>query len=131
MNAPSIDIKDLLVDDSSLGLTFASNLFVGIEPKMPKNSVTIFDTMGFPPEMVLQGASGYEYPSIQIRVRNCEYLDGWKLANDIKDSLHGRAQGYCNGTLYSLISCVGGPAFLDVDDTGNSRFIINFNLQRR
>jgi hypothetical protein len=32
MNPPSIDIKDTLEAESSLALTFATDLFVGIEP---------------------------------------------------------------------------------------------------
>lgn len=46
MNAPSVDIKDMLEAESSLGLTFTSDLFVGHEPNTPDETVTIFDTPG-------------------------------------------------------------------------------------
>jgi hypothetical protein len=130
MNASSVDVKDILIADSTLGLVFATSLFVGKEPSKPDNCVTIFDTPGFPPLLGLE-TNGYEYPSVQIRVRNTTYLNGWNLVEKIKASLHGRAQQWWNGTLYSVIYCASGPAFLDWDDNGNARFIINFNLQRR
>ena len=132
MNAPSEDIKDMLVSESSLGLEFADNLFIGKEPVTPKNVVTIFDTYGHPPKLTLQGkGEEYYYPSIQIRVRSTAYLTGWNLINNIMSQLHGRAQETWNGTLYSVIYCASGPALLDWDDNGNCRHVCNFNIQRR
>jgi len=132
MNSPSTDIRDMLVADATLGLTFATNLFIGKEPANPENCVTIFDTPGFPPYLGLAGEVGYEYPSIQIRVRNRGYINGWNLIEKIKNSLHGRAQDtLCSPTVYTIIYCSSGPALLDWDDNGNVRLIVNFNLQRR
>jgi hypothetical protein len=135
MNAPSVDIKDILEakDDSSgsYDLTFGTNLFIGKEPATPKNCVTIYDTPGFAPYLGVDGSTGYEYPSIQIRVRNTSYVSGWNMINDIKSHLHGIKQTTWNGTLYSVIICSSDPALLDWDDNGNARFICNFNIQRR
>ena len=136
MNAPSKDIATMLEADSSLGLFHTivgnqvRNLFVGMEVSTPKNIVTVFDTPGFPDQLTM-GKEKYEYPSIQIRVRNISYEDAYIIAENIKDSLHGRAHETCNGSYYSVIKCSSGPALLDRDDSGNYRFIINFNLQRR
>ena len=131
MNAPSVDIKDILESDSTLGLEFTQNLFIGKEPAKPDQCVTIYDNMGMAPYLGMAGETGYEYPSIQIRVRTNIYLQGWTLIEKIKELLHGQAQQTWNGTLYSIIYCSSGPALLDYDDNGNCRFIINFNLQRR
>ena len=133
MNAPSVDIKEILEaygESSGLGLYYANNLFIGKEPDKPDNCVTIFDTPGFPPYLGLTDV-GYEYPSVQIRVRNRKQTDGWFQIEEIKDVLHGFHQTVVNGTLYTLISCSSGPALLDWDDKERVRFIINFNLQRR
>lgn len=134
MNAPSEDIKDLLTYESSAGssteLIFPDNIFIGKEPAMPNNSVTIYDTPGYPPQLGLND-KGYEFPSIQIRVRDSSYVNGWDRAEIIKDSLHGRAQVTVNGTLYSVISCTSGPFFLDWDSKNRVRFVLNFNIQRR
>ena len=131
MNSPSEDVKDMLEAVSSLGLTFATNLFYGKELSEPNDCVTIFDTSGRPPQMTLEKGEDYFYPSIQIRVRNTDYDEGWALIQNIRTSLHGRAQETWNETLYSVIQCISGPAFLDWDENNRVRFIINFNLQRR
>jgi hypothetical protein len=137
MQASSIDIKDMLEayeeessSGSSLGLVFKTNLFIGKEPALPKNSVTIFDTPGFPPYLGLSDV-GYEYPSVQIRVRNTNYQDGWELIERIKNALHGRNHEIWNATLYTVIYCSSGPTPLEWDDNGNIMFVVNFNLQRR
>lgn len=130
MNIASEDIKDILVADSSLGLVFAHNLFIGREPAKPKDTVTIFDYTGYAPQLTLDNAE-YEYPSINIRVRSASYERGAELIEKIKTSLHGRAQETWNGTLYSVIRCTSGPAFLEWDENGMVKFIVNFNINRR
>jgi hypothetical protein len=137
MNSPAHDIREILeaCGDSSEydDLIFSGptiNVIIGKEPGTPINCVTIFDTPGFPPDLGLTD-KGYERPSIQIRVRHRKQMDGYAIAERIKDSLHGLAQTTVNGTLYSVIRCSGGPTLLDFDDNGNSRHIINFDVQRR
>lgn len=131
MNAVSEDIKDKLESISSLGLVFGTNLFIGFEPAKPDACVTLFDTTGFSPQLVLDGTAMYEYPSLNIRVCNKEYKAGMSLAREIVDALHGVEHETWNGTLYTVIYCSSGPALLDRDENGRFRFIINFNLQRR
>ena len=134
MNAPSYDIVQILeqLGESSDfdDLVYASSLFIGKEPSLPINAVTIFDTPGFAPDLNLT-VQGYEYPSVQIRVRNKTYINGYNLIQRIKTSLHGLGQITVNGTLYSVIYCSSDPALLDWDDNGNPRFVCNFNIQRR
>jgi hypothetical protein len=129
MNAPSIDIKDMLESDSFLGLVFETNLFIGHEPSNKFNIATIYDT-GNNPENTLS-LETYHRPEVQIRVKGTNYLTGWGMINKIAESLQIRAQEVWNGTLYSLIRVSFGPAFLNNDDKGNSRFIINIEIQRR
>ena len=130
MNASSEDIKNLLEDESALGLVFAKNLFIGKEPKSPSNCVTIFDTTSIPPQLGLT-SQGYEYPSVQIRVRNESYVQGMELIERIKTLLHGLGQITIGGYLYTVIYCASGPALLDWDENSRARIICNFNLQRR
>ena len=129
MNAPSEDIKDMLEDESSLGLTFNADLFIGREPSEPDTCATIFDTDDTP--LLTLNDQGYYSSSVQIRVRSKDYLTGWNLIHAIQVVLHGKAGETWNATLYTVIYCSSGPALLDWDENNRSRFIINFNLQRR
>lgn len=130
MNIPSEDIVEMLEDESSLGLLLGTDLFIGFEPDNPNNTVTIFDTAGHSPQLTFDRTERYMYPSIQIRVRNISYQDGWQLINDIKNLLHGRAGETWNGTYYSLIYCSSDVGFLDWDNNKRARFVVNFALQR-
>lgn len=130
MNAPSTDIKDILEAESSLGLAFGTDLFIGMEPNSPDQCVTIFDTMGRQTGLSMDQEL-YDYPSVQIRVRDNSYISGWNLIESIRTTLHGRGQETWNGTLYSIIYCASGPAMLDTDQQSRVRFIVNFNIQRR
>ena len=131
MNPVSVDIKDLLEEQSYFGLEFGENLFVGREPDKPNDTVTIFDTPGFGPLLTMTKESRYYYDSIQIRVRSDNYITGYELAAEIVDFLHGKSHEEVNGMYYSLIQCVNGPALLDWDKNNRARFFINFNVQRR
>jgi hypothetical protein len=134
MNTPSYDIAEILEaygESSGLGLDYATDLFIGKEPIKPNDCVTIFDTPGFPPYLGLGAETGYEYPSVQIRVRNTTYTGGWAQAEAIKNVLHGMNHTTVNGTLYTVIICSSGPTLLDWDDNGRARFIMNFNAQRQ
>lgn len=131
MNPTSVDIKDMLEADSSLGLVLNTDLFIGMEPTKPNDCVTIFDTLGRPPQLTMAKGENYFYPSVQIRVRGKSYLTAWALAKDIKTSLHARGPETWNGTLYTLLQCISGPAMLDWDENQRVRFVINFNIQRR
>lgn len=135
MNSPADDIKEILLsagDSSEFSFDLGDDLHVGVQPAISNNTrcVSILDSPGYAPYMGLTSV-GYEYPAIQITIRHIKYLDGYNLANSIKDYLHGRANETRNGSLYTLIKCAGNPAFLGQDDRGCFLFVINFNLQRK
>lgn len=148
MNAPSIDVKDILayiepMDSSGLdssnailpenefGLTFGQNLFVGREPATPDETVTIFDVVGWPPQLTFDKLERYEYPAVQIRVRSRSYVVGWDLLEKIMVRLHGLTQETWNGTLYTMMRCSRAPMLLDWDENSRVRLIASFEIQRR
>ncbi len=131
MNAVSIDIKDILASDSTVSLTYGTDLFIGVEPTSPNNTVTIFEGISSEPMLTYNKEERYDYPAIQIRIRNENYVNGYALSEIIRASLHGRANETVNGTYYSLIKCSNGPSHLDYDKNNRPRFIINFEIQRR
>jgi hypothetical protein len=130
MKPATEDIKDMLEADSSVALAFGTDLFIGREPNEPNNCVTLFDTPG-------RGrATGvnkirYDYPSIQARVRNIRYPDGWALINDIVLALHQRGKEIHNGAQYESIVCTVEPALLDWDENDRARFVTTFDIQRK
>lgn len=132
MNPASVDIKDILEDESALGLVFKTNLFIGREPEKPDFSVTIYDTPGGPPDLTLGGQDdpGYYYPAVHIRVRATDYLTGWTVIDRIKMLLHGRGNETINNTRYTSIACSAEPHFHDWDGNNRCRFLIGFNIQR-
>jgi len=129
MNSPSEAVKTLLTQ-ADLGLTFATNLFIGREPATPDNCVTIFDTPGGPPTVFYNNLLKVSYPSIQIRIRNSSYSAGWELAKKIKDLLHNQGNIRINNDDYLLIKCTQEPALLDWDESNRARFVVSFDLIR-
>lgn len=135
MKPSSVHIKDMLESESSLALTFGTDLFVGREPTSrdaQDNVVTIIDTPGGPIHLTnTKENSDYQYPTVQIRIRNNDLVTGWELAEDIVASLHGRAGETYDGVYYSLVRCTSGPAALMWDENERVVLVINFEIQRR
>ena len=130
MNASSIDIKDMILAVMP-NLTFGKTLHIGREPALPNNVVTIFDTPSSPPMLAYDRTKKYEYPSVQVRVRNIDYRTGWDLAEDIKNYLHARGGETWNGTYYSIITCSSGLNMLGYDENDRVLITVNFEIQRR
>jgi hypothetical protein len=130
MKAVSEDIKDILLSESSLGLSFADDLFVGKEPHEPDNCVTIFDIPGDPPQVTMD-VTRYDYPAVQIRCRNNDYMQASQQAYDIMEVLHGRSHEIVNGNYISSIIAQSDPQFFDWDQENRARFILKIKIQRR
>ena len=129
MNSPAVDIKDILIESSTgLSLVFATDLFVSKMKEDVDECVCIYDGPGGSPE------ANYEldYPSVQIRVRGNKmaYREGWALAKDVRDVLHGMTDKTINGTRYLEIVCSGDIMFIAYDESERPIFSVNFNIHR-
>lgn len=106
-------------------------LFVGKEPDLSNvkdNIITIYDTSPYkPPEVDY----GYEYPSVQVRVRRRigDYNAGLTKVLSVMNTLHGYV-GTVGGVKYHVIRVVSGPFFIGEDDKGRPRWTFNCDLQR-
>lgn len=120
----------MLAAESSLALTYGTDLFIGLEPSTPPDCVTIFDTPGTAKDLTLDQQS-YGRPSVQIRVRNQGYTAGWAVIEAIETALHGRAHETWNGALYTVIRTASGPSLLEWDNNNRVKLVLNLNLQRR
>jgi len=128
MNPPSVDIKDILEGTSSLGLTFATDLFVSEMPTTPDACVCIYDTGGEDPEVNYT----YERPHVQVRVRGDKggYETAQELAQSIRDTLSGTADYTINGARYVGMWALGDVMFIEYDDNQRPEFTVNFRLHR-
>lgn len=127
MNSTSVDIKDIIDADSSIG----TDVYVGKIPSSPDNCTVIFDSGGRPSMLTYNEEEKLEYPSIQVYVRNNDYRTAMGVASSIISRLHGRANETWNGTYYALIKHLNGPMFLEWDDNQRVIIVSNFNVMRR
>jgi hypothetical protein len=126
MNAPSVDIKDFLVN-AGIG-TFGTDLFVSKEPESPNACVTVYDTGGFDAE----AAYTYDRPTVQVRVRGDkqDYSDAFTKAQSVRDELHGKYNETINGTRYVGIWIQGDIFTLGYDANDRPILAVNFRMHR-
>jgi hypothetical protein len=124
-NPPSVDIKDAIVSDTAL--VFGTDIFVSTMPSEPDNCVCLYDTGGFPQERY-----DYEKPTIQIRIRNNSYVNGYNQARDLK-YLIGTGDynnSTINGIKYVLIRPSSDILYLGKDEHNRFQFTVNFQIHR-
>lgn len=128
MNSPCEDIKDILEDESALGLEFGTNLFISEMPMTPDQCVVLYDTGGFNSEVNYI----YERPTVQIRVRGNRgvYDSTYDLIKDIKDLLHGLTNEEINSARYIGIWIEGDVLSLGYDDNQRIMFSVNLRIHR-
>lgn len=134
MNPASKDIAQLIADETSLGLTLATDLFFGRMPDQPDVCVAILDNPGDPPMLTYDKAtSNYYYSSVSVRVRDNDYAAGWTKLFDIMTYLHGLGQldSVDGSAYYGVIKATNDPQVLYWDENDRVLFFINFDIQRK
>lgn len=130
MNSISYDVKDILDGDSSVGLTYGTDLFISRVPEdSPHECVTIFDTGGYESD----GNTDYERPTFQVHVRGSKgggYTAGYALARSIYETLHRYANQAVNSTTYHGIWCTTNIIFIGYDERDRPVWTINFRAHR-
>ena len=126
-NPPSLDLKDMLDNSNSgIALTYGTNLFLSSLPDMPHNAVCLYDTGGLP-----QLQYALERPNVQVRVRNTNYLAGYRLIRDIKYYLQQARNGETwNGTRYIQIETRSDILYLGEDEKNRHSWTLNFSIWR-
>lgn len=128
MNSPSVDVKDILVnnDSSSTIYDFGTTLFVSHEPDSPDRCITILDSGGFDPDV----SSTYERPTIQIRVRDKSnaYPQAYSTIKAIVDLLHANRY-VINSTTY-IFWQQGDIFYLGRDEDNRITFTANMRMNR-
>lgn len=133
MGALLSDIGDYL-QGQSLGLTQATNLFLGWLPEFPNQPeavVWIMESPGPSPMHEMgQALFDHEQPHIQVNVRGteAEYDTPRQLIDDIYQSLVSMPPQTLGGTSYILVKALQTPAFLERDDSNRLIFVCNFEV---
>jgi len=125
MSTPAYDIAQIIGDLSTMP-TYGTGLYVSSEPLVPDDTITIFDTGGFPPDV----ASNYQRPTVQVRVRNRNYISGYAILSEIKDLLHGSNSFEEGGYIYTGIWAMGDIIPLGYDSNGRALLTLNFRIHR-
>ena len=129
MNSPAQDIRIILEADSSLGLVFGTDLFIGLMPDSPDACASIADSGGFP-----ASPGPYYYPTAQVLVRGIvgSYAATSAVAADVVAALHEyTGQPDSSSYFYAGIWSMYDPIFIGVDEKNRPLFSMNFRIQRR
>lgn len=132
MNPTSKDIATIVESHSANEWVFGVNLFIGKEPEMPNCVATIYDTTSMKPVTALNGSEGaFEFPAVQLRVRDTKYDTAYNKIYSLFEFLNGQYGLTVGSTLISSIIAVDSPVFLEFDNKNRAIFIINFEITRR
>jgi len=128
VNPTSVDVKDMIEDDSSLGLVHEISLYVSKMPDQPNLCVATYDAPGEPPDSHVD----YWRPHVQVRVRGRadDYTGGHELAQDIQDSLNGRHNETWNSTRYIGIWVESPVSYVNRDERNRPLFVMTFRINR-
>lgn len=101
--------------------TFGTDLFIGFEPESPSNCVTFYPTGGRPPA----ASDEKEFPTMQVRVRNTKYTDGYDKAEEIFGYLHKEVDmlNTFRGRCFAVQS---SPLFIGHGENGEFIFTQNY-----
>ena len=112
------DIRDMIIADGE-----TMDVFIGTEPDLPDEAVTIYMLPGQAPDpkFILN------YPRLQIRVRARDYETAYNTAYRMLDDLVGRDPQIVNSSMYTAIYGVSDVFYLDKDT--KNRFIFAFNIR--
>lgn len=119
--------RGLLIFDETLP---TADCFIASLPPEPDNVVMLRPVAGHKPEVKF----GYDYPSLQLWVRDRDYRTGEERAL----ALYSEMQSLRTATLdeggsdeVRLLDCqsvASGPAYLNTDENGRHEWSMNFDL---
>ena len=130
MNAPSVDMKDVL-ETEEVGI-FGTNLFISAEPASPDACVTLYDYNQLEAPMIDPTLYGFQSCFIQARVRHPDFTSAWSKCQEIIDSIQQQASKFTtSGVRYIDVQKINGPMFVSKDDSNRSIVVANFRIFRQ
>lgn len=124
MNSLSIDIISILKTQNPD--EFSDNIFVGKEPILPNDCITIYDTGGVEqnPKLALDDAT------LQIRSRNIDYAKGFSKLSKVKLAIEGLGKTVLDNSVILGVWCNSNIAFMKYDVNDRAIFTINVRVIR-
>lgn len=136
MNPVCVDVKDLLVAESTGGMTFGGtddwSVFISSEPETPDRAVTIYETGGRTPSVATgTSISPVEYPDFQVRVRGRTYTETCNQLETIRGIISHKGGFTVGGAKYNDMYETGNPLDLPRDENGRYIRVLNFSAIRQ
>lgn len=131
---PCEDLLELLLDSSAgdigdFAATTGWGIYLGEMPDKPDSCILLRDGIAdWPPAPNYD----YEYPSVQIRVRNKKggFSTAYSKIKAIKDVLHGRYNETINDSRYIQILVKSDIEFIGFDENQRPIYVMNLSCQR-
>ncbi len=142
MNPVTEDVKDKLVAES-LGVFALTNdsdfgIFIGLEPPLPNQCITLYDSGAAPPGYSLDEVPPMNSDTFQVRVRAPTYLLSNKRLLKIDKFLAQIARFDTTGpdsadptVHYETILRISGPFYLLKDGDDRHIWVANFMAKRQ
>lgn len=123
MKSPALNVRGFIL---SQGLDDGWPVFVGTEPSVGDNVITVYDTGG-----THANADGeYDDPTIMVRVRARDYSAGYNAATRIKRELLALKNAYFGGFIYTGFWLLSDISRTHRDDNLREIFTVNFRAMR-
>lgn len=124
--AGMLDELQVYLAGAGLGLVFGTNLFAGFQPDTPNAVVVLYEYMPAEPgDFMGPQAPGYENSSLQVKVRDADYVTGRTTARAVYDALRVVTSMTLSGTPYIAIRPQTTPYLLDRDQTRRVNHVFN------
>ncbi len=126
MTAPSVGVKDLLVDAAVGVYGTAGDWQIIISKLLDKSDqcIALYDTGGLTPNP----RWALDFPGVTIHVRGKDYLSTYDKAKQVRDVLLGLPSQVINGDNWDGVLQIGETMFLGYDQKDRPMFSLNFRL---
>lgn len=108
-----------MLDEVKTLLGSVSNVYIGSMPDTPDNSVALYYSGGYNPELI---GTYVAEPTFMVKVRSKKYADGVTICEGIQRTLHG----ITHSGKFLLIAQQGDIQDLGRDGNGRQEWSLNF-----
>lgn len=126
MKAPIVDIKDMILAESSPIFTYETNLFLKSLQDQPNNCIVLQDSGGFSPDT----GADIQKPTITVISRSSSYETAYAQLQTLYAFLHTMHNTTINSARYISIFATSGILPLGDDHKGRTLLSQNYRIDR-